>query len=186
MQRVRAYAPAPPWCVCPPARCPTLRFPACFHLACVHATHRRPRLLDAAPPGRRAAGCMRACTPCMHDAGCMHVPACRDMVALTTGSLSAASELTLASDGWRVLHVAAVSNPGAGGEGEGGDTLRPRTGPGDCRAMRACCDASFVLGWEGRGVLMPPTAHGGRLATCTLCKKGRAVRVLEGNVSVGR
>eukprot|EP00198_Chlamydomonas_reinhardtii_P013422 XP_001702759.1 predicted protein [Chlamydomonas reinhardtii] len=38
----------------------------------------------------------------------------RDMVALTTGSLSAASELTLASDGWRVIHVAPVANPGKG------------------------------------------------------------------------
>ncbi|KAG2446293.1 hypothetical protein HXX76_000882 [Chlamydomonas incerta] len=36
------------------------------------------------------------------------------MVALTTGSLSAASELTLASDGWRVIHVAPVANPGKG------------------------------------------------------------------------
>jgi hypothetical protein len=35
-------------------------------------------------------------------------------VALTTGSLSAASEHTLASDGWRVIHVPPLSNPGQG------------------------------------------------------------------------
>ncbi|GIL91396.1 hypothetical protein Vretifemale_19012 [Volvox reticuliferus] len=38
----------------------------------------------------------------------------RDMVALTTGSLRASSELTLAADGWRVVHVAPVHNPGTG------------------------------------------------------------------------
>ncbi|GIL59457.1 hypothetical protein Vafri_14145 [Volvox africanus] len=38
----------------------------------------------------------------------------RDMVALTTGSLKASSELTLAADGWRVVHVAPVHNPGTG------------------------------------------------------------------------
>ncbi|KAG2492512.1 hypothetical protein HYH03_009177 [Edaphochlamys debaryana] len=38
----------------------------------------------------------------------------RDLVALTTGSLSPASESTLASDGWRVIHVAPVANPAMG------------------------------------------------------------------------
>lgn len=36
------------------------------------------------------------------------------MVALTTGSLSRDSEATLASDGWRVIHVPPVANPGQG------------------------------------------------------------------------
>ncbi|KXZ53851.1 hypothetical protein GPECTOR_6g769 [Gonium pectorale] len=41
------------------------------------------------------------------------------MVALTTGSLPASSETTLASDGWRVIRVAPVANPGQGPQPKG-------------------------------------------------------------------